>query len=281
MRSSTQWEEIDLELHDVMPRIGFGTYGRWKAEGIEAMLYALETGYRHLDTAQTYDTETEVGTALSRSGLNRADVFLTTKISTENYGKGQLIPSLEDSLNRLGVNQVDLTLLHWPSPNGTQPLAEYLEPLLEAQDRGLTRFIGVSNFTIALLDAARSIAGEGRIATNQIELNPLIQNRKLAQYCDDHGILVTCYQPIAHGRLGDDPMLVEIARRYDASPEQLALAFELAKGYAAIPTSGKRERIASNFAAQHLKLSPEDIALIETRDRNLRAIAPEWGPDWD
>jgi 2,5-diketo-D-gluconate reductase B len=264
-----------------MPRLGFGTYGRWKAEGIQAILCALETGYRHLDTAQTYDTEKEVGTALKQSGLPRADIFLTTKISTENYGNGRLIPSLETSLANLAVDQVDLTLLHWPSPNGIQPLAEYLEPLLEAQERGLTRFIGVSNFTIALLDEARSIAGEGRIATNQVELNPFIQNKKLAQYCIRNDILVTCYQPIAHGRLGGDPVLVEIAERYNAGPEQLALAFELAKGYAAIPTSGRPERIRSNFAAQRLNLSPDDIAQIETRDRNLRAIAPDWGPDWD
>ena len=145
-------EEIDLKLHDVMPRLGFGTYGRWKAEGVDAILSALETGYRHLDTAQTYDTESEVGTALGRSGLARTEVFLTTKISTDNYAAGRLIPSLETSLSHLGVEQVDLTLLHWPSPNGAQPLAQYLEPLLAAQDRGLTRFIGVSNFTIALLD---------------------------------------------------------------------------------------------------------------------------------
>ncbi|MCR6636460.1 aldo/keto reductase [Devosia sp.] len=270
-----------MKLHDVMPLLGFGTYGRWNEEGVEAILAALEIGYRHLDTAQTYDTESQVGTALQRSGLARSDVFLTTKISTENYGAGKLIPSLETSLGKLDVEQVDLTLLHWPSPNGAQPLGEYLEPLLEAQDRGLTRFIGVSNFTIALLEEARSIAGEGRISNNQIELNPFIQNKKLAQYCVEHDILVTCYQPIAHGHLGEDAVLVEMAKRYSVSPEQLALAFELAKGYAAIPTSGKVERIRSNFAAQQLILAPEDIALIETRDRNLRAIAPDWGPDWD
>ncbi|ODT75042.1 MAG: aldo/keto reductase [Pelagibacterium sp. SCN 64-44] len=270
-----------MKLQDVMPRLGFGTYGRWKEEGIDAILCALETGYRHLDTAQTYDTETEVGTALRRSGLARTEIFLTTKISTENYAEGALIPSLEASLDNLGVDQVDLTLLHWPSPNGKQPLAEYLEPLLAAQDRGLTRFIGVSNFTIALLEQAHEIAGKGRISTNQFELNPFIQNRKLANYCQSQDILVTCYQPIAKGRLGDDPVLVDMAGCYDASPEQLALAFELAKGYAAIPTSGKAERIRSNFAAQRLVLTSEDIAIIETRDRNQRAIAPDWGPDWD
>jgi 2,5-diketo-D-gluconate reductase B len=264
-----------------MPRLGFGTYGRWKADGTDAILCALETGYRHLDTAQTYDTEREVGVALRQSGLARDEVFLTTKISTDNYGQGRLLPSLEASLTNLGVQQVDLTLLHWPSPRGRQPLAEYLEPLLDAQDQGLTRFIGVSNFTIALLEQARGIAGKGRISTNQFELNPFMQNKKLADYCMKNNILVTCYQPIAKGRLGEDAVLVDMAGRHGASVEQLALAFELAKGYAAIPTSGRPERIRANFAATELTLPPEDIALIETRDRNLRAIDPEWGPDWD
>lgn len=270
-----------MNLQEVMPNLGFGTYGRWKDEGIAAILCALETGYRHLDTAQTYDTEREVGTALRRSGLARNEVFLTTKISTENYGEGKLIPSLEASLEALGASQVDLTLLHWPSPNGRQPLGSYLLPLLEAQDRGLTRFVGLSNFTIPLLDEAERIAGPGRIGNNQIELNPFIQNKKLARYCQERGIVVTCYQPIAHGRLGSDPVLSEIAARHGASVEQVAIAFELAMGYAAIPTSGKPERIRANFAARDLRLDAEDIARIQTLDRNQRSVDPDWGPDWD
>ena len=270
-----------MGIQDVMPRLGFGTYGRQEAEGIAAILTALETGYRHLDTAQTYDTEGEVGTAMRQSGLKRDEIFLTTKISTDNYGEGKLLPSLEQSLATLQVEQVDLTLLHWPSPHGKQALASYLEPLLEAQQRGLTRFIGVSNFTIALIDEAESIAGAGRIANNQVELNPLIQNTKLADYCARKGIMVTCYQPIAHGRLSGEPVLEEIARSHGASAEQIALAFELAKGYAAIPTSGKVERIRANFAAGRIALSADEIARIETLDRNERAIDPEWGPAWD
>jgi 2,5-diketo-D-gluconate reductase B len=270
-----------IMIQDFMPKLGFGTYGRWETEGIDAILCALETGYRHLDTAQTYNTEREVGTALRQSGLSRDNVFLTTKISTDNYDDGKLVPSLEASLEALGVAQVDLTLLHWPAPRGRLPLQTYLLPLLEAQDRGLTRFIGVSNFTIALLDEAERLAGPGRIANNQVELNPYIQNRKLANHCQEKGILVTCYQPIAHGRLSEDAVLAEIAAGHGASVEQVAIAFELAKGYAAIPTSGKVERIRANFAALKVNLGADEIARIETLDRNQRAIAPDWGPDWD
>lgn len=263
------------------PHLGFGTYGRRGAEGIAAISEALETGYRHIDTAQTYETEFEVGEAVQQSGLKREDVFLTTKISTENYAAGRLIDSLRVSLDTMQIDRVDLTLLHWPSPNGKQDLASYLLPLVDAQSQGLTQLIGVSNFPIAMLQEAEALIGPSKIATNQIELNPLIQNKKLARYCQEAGILVTCYQPMAHGRLGDEPTLREIAATHDASVEQVALAFELAKGYAAIPTSGKAERIRSNFAATNLSLSEDEIARIETCDRNQRAIDPDWGPAWD
>lgn len=264
-----------------IPRLGFGTFGRNGNEGVDAILTALETGYRHLDTAQTYHTEKEVGLAVSRSGIARDDIFITTKISTENYGQGALIPSLRESLDNLQIDQVDLTLLHWPAPNGRLPMAQYLEQLIDAQSAGLTKFIGVSNFTIALLQEAERLLGKGRLATNQFELHPFLQNRKLADYCQENGILVTCYLPIAHGTLAGDPVMEAIARSHGATVAQVALAFERRKGYAAIPTSGKPERIRENFASQHLELTAKDIARIETLDRNGRRINPDWGPAWD
>lgn len=266
---------------NLIPQLGFGTYGRNGESGVEAILCALATGYRHIDTAQTYDTEREVGRAVRKSGLKRDEVFVTTKISTENFGKGKVIPSLERSLNQLQLDQVDLALIHWPSPSGRQALAEYLSQLIEAQDRGLTRLIGVSNFTIALLDEATSIAGEGRIANNQFELNPWLQNTKLANQCKSKGIVVTCYLPIAKGAFRDDPVIAGIARSCGASVEQVVLAWEIAKGYCAIPTSGKAEHIRANFAAADLRLSPADIERIDGCDRGRRVINPSWGPDWD
>lgn len=269
----------EAERH--IPRMGYGTWARLGCEGVEAMLTALEVGYRHLDTAQSYGTEPMVGEALRRCGLPRQEIFVTTKIDTVNFGPGKLLPSLRRSLDQIGVDTVDLTLIHWPAPNGELALAVYLDQLLEAQDAGLTGLIGVSNFTTTLLEEAERRIGPGRIATNQIELNPLFKNRKVAAECRRRGILVTCYLPIAHGRLAAHPVLEAIGARHDASVEQVAIAWELAKGYAAIPTSSRRERIASNFAATKLSLSSDDMAVIDAVADGPRSIAPAWGPKWD
>ena len=264
-----------------IPHMGFGTYGRTGDAGIGAMLVALETGYRHLDTAQDYGTEKEVGQAVRHSGLKRAEIFLTTKIKTSNLGAGALVSSLRQSLENLQTDQLDLTLIHWPSPNNTVPLPVYIEQLAEAHSLGLTRLIGVSNFTIAMLEDARAILGDRKIANNQVELNPLMQNKKLARYCLKNGITVTCYLPIARGILGAVPVIAEIAARHGATPEQVALAFEFAKGYIAIPTSSRDDRIRSNYLATELVMSSADIAAIESVDRGQRVIDPDWGPDWD
>jgi 2,5-diketo-D-gluconate reductase B len=263
-----------------IPRLGFGTYGRSGTDGIGALEAALAAGYRHFDTAQSYNTESEVGAAIRSSGLARSEVWVTTKIDTPNFGPGRLIPSLEHSIERLALTP-DLTLIHWPSPNGELALPVYLDQIAEAKVRGLTREIGVSNFPIALLTEAEARLGKGEILTNQFELNPLFRNGPLAKFCQSKGILVTCYQPVAQGRIGTSPIAAAIAARHDVTVEQVALAWELAKGYAAIPTSSRTDRINSNFAALKLKLSEADIADIETLPQAARSIDPGWGPAWD
>jgi len=264
-----------------MPRLGFGTYGRTGPEGIAAILAALEVGYRHLDTAQTYDTEREVGEAVRRSGLPRDKVFITTKVAEENLGENQVIPSLERSLEALGLDHVDLALIHWPARKGGPAPDVYLHQIADAKKHGLARHIGVSNFTIAVIEEARSILGDGAILTNQVELNPWFRNRKLADHCNALGMVVTCYEPLARGKVGADPALRRIADKRGATPEQVALAWELAQGYAAIPTSRNPERIAQNFAAQEVTLSSDELAEIDRLDRGIRSIDPAWGPDWD
>ncbi len=264
-----------------MPLMGLGTYGRRGTEGIDAMLAALEIGYRHLDTAQSYNTERECGEALVRSGLQRGEVFITTKIDMPNFGAGKLIPSLRRSLDELGMDYVDLTLIHWPSPHEQVPLATYLEQLAEAQALGLTRTIGVSNFTIDLLRRSRTILGGVPIANNQVECHPYLQNRALVDFCDSAGIPVTAYQPIAHGALKGDPVLEPLASAKGCTVEQLAIAYALARGLAAIPASSKPERLATNFAAQQVALTPDDMATIASVDRGTRRIDPATAPAWD
>jgi 2,5-diketo-D-gluconate reductase B len=269
------------EQRDIPP-MGFGTFGRTGEAGIAAILHALETGYRHLDTAQSYGTQVECGEALRRSGLSRAEVFITTKVGDGNCRGGRLVPSLRKSLDELGIEQVDLTLIHWPvSPAGRLDMATYLPELAEAQELGLTRLIGVSNFTIADLEEARSILGAGKLATNQFERHPYLQNDRLVDHCGANGIAVTCYLPLARGACADDPVIEPIARRHGATAHQVALAFSLAQGHIVIPTSGRHERIEENFSAQQIRLTPDELIAIKSVDRGARQIDPVWAPAWD
>lgn len=265
-----------------IPVLGFGTFGRREAAGIAAIGYALEVGYRHLDTAQSYDTERECGEALRRSGINRSEIFLTTKVTSANSAPGRLIPSLEQSAGNLGVDAIDLTLIHWPvTSSGRLDMRSYLTELAEAQARGLTRLIGVSNFTIADLEEAKTILGPGRLANHQFERHPYLQNQKLVNYCQYNGISVTCYLPLARGRCAGDPVIETIAARHGKTPHQIALAFSLNQGLIVIPTSGKHERIKENFEASSIVLSPDELAAIAGQDKAERQIDPAWGPTWD
>lgn len=264
-----------------IPAIGLGTYRLQGRQAIDAVTTALELGYRHIDTAQMYANEAEVGQAVADSGVPREDVFVTTKIWTDNLGGDKLIPSLETSLSKLRLQQVDLTLIHWPSPDDEVPMEEYLNALLEAQQRGLTRLIGVSNFTIAQMRQAMEVVGAERLATNQIEIHPFLQNSKVAEFALQQNVHLTAYMPLARGKVQDDPLLQEIAEDHGATPAQVALAWLLQQGFAVIPSSSNPERLKSNLAARTLQLTPTDMAHISELDRNERMASPSFAPAWD
>lgn len=264
-----------------MPSIGAGTFRLQGQTAIDSVANALDLGYRHIDTAQIYGNESEVGTALANSGVARQDVFVTTKIWTEQLAGDALIPSLKESLRKLRLEQLDLTLIHWPSPGGAVPVAESMAALLEARELGLTRAIGVSNFTIALMQEAIHSVGAANIATNQVELHPYLQNGAVARFAREHGIAVTAYMPLAYGKVLDDAVIQAIAARLDATPAQVTLAWLLAKAYTVIPSSTRRENLAGNLAARELVLSPDDIAAIDALDRGERLVSPDFGPRWD
>lgn len=265
-----------------IPVFGVGTFRLTGQAAIDSVRNALEVGYRAIDTAQIYNNEADVGVAIEQSGLARESLYLTTKIWVENMSREKLIPSLRESLDKLRTDKVDLTLIHWPAPGkGTDP-RDYMTALAEAKAQGLTREIGVSNFNIALMRQAVEVVGHGEIATNQIELSPYLQNRAVAAYLKEQGIAVTSYMTLAYGKVLNDPLINAIARKHQATPAQVALAWALMCGYAVIPSSTKRENLASNLLAQGLVLDEEDMAAIASLDRNGREVSPEGlAPEWD
>jgi 2,5-diketo-D-gluconate reductase B len=264
-----------------IPQLGLGTFRLQGQQVIDSVRNGLELGYRHIDTAQIYGNEAEVGQALQASGVARDEVFVTTKIWTENLAGDKLIPSLKDSLHKLRLEQLDLTLIHWPSPGGAVPVAESMQALLEARTQGLTAAIGVSNFTNALLAQAIAAVSAANIATNQVELHPFLQNRSVAAFAREHGIHVTAYMPLAYGKALADPVIQSIAARLQATPAQVTLASLMAKGYAVIPSSTKRENLAANLGATGVTLSVADIAAIDALERGERLVSPDFGPAWD
>lgn len=265
-----------------IPQFGVGTFRLKGQTAIDSVKAALEVGYRAVDTAQIYDNEAEVGRAIAESAVPRDDMFITTKIWIDNLAADKLIPSLQASLEKLRTDYVDLTLIHWPSPGGAVPLSESLQALLDTRAQGLTRHIGVSNFTTALLGEAIAIAGRENIATNQVEISPYLQNRKLAAFAREQGIHLTSYMTLAYGKVVQDPVLKKIADRHRATSAQVALAWALHQGFSVIPSSTRRANLESNLKASSLRLDEADLAAIATLDCNERLANPEGiAPQWD
>lgn len=263
-----------------MPKIGLGTYGLTGADGIAAMQSAISLGYRHFDTAQSYGTEANVGTAIARSGRDRNEFFVTTKITGANLRR--IAGSIEESLETLQTDYADLVLIHWPAAGGNPPVSDYIGDLARIQDEGKARLIGVSNFTRRLVDEAIAEIGEGRLAVNQVERHLFLQNHKLADHCAERGIAITAYMPLVKGAVDSEPVVQAIAARHNASPGQIALAYLLALNSIVIPKSRSRERQAINLAASQIILDSTDMDRLAALDRGERHIdPPDLAPDWD
>ncbi|AFY03232.1 putative 2,5-diketo-D-gluconate reductase B [Bdellovibrio bacteriovorus str. Tiberius] len=241
----------------------------------------LELGYRHIDTAQIYDNEAEVGKVLTESKISRADVFLTTKIWTENLSKERLIPSLKESLQKLQTDYVDLVLIHWPSPEGKVPLAETLEALMQAKSQGLTKEIGVSNFPVSEMKKVVEIVGAKNIFTNQIEVHPYLQNRRLVDYLKSVGVTVTAYMPLAYGKVMKDEVLLKIADRHGVTAADVVLSWLMDQDMVVIPSSTKRQNLQKNLQARRGLLSAEEKELIARLDSAGRLANPPFAPEWD
>lgn len=268
--------------HTAIPEIGLGTFRLQGQVVIDSVTTGLDVGYRHIDTAQIYGNEADVGQAIAASAVPRGELFVTTKIWIENLQRDKLIPSLKDSLHKLRLEQLDLTLIHWPSPQDAIPVAETMAALAQAKAQGLTRAIGVSNFTNAQLRQAIDTVGASEIATQQVEIHPFLQNRKVVEFARSQGIHITAYMPLAYGKVMADPVIAAIAAKHGVTPAQVALSWSLQQGFAVIPSSTKRANLEANLHFQRITLSPDEMAQMATLERGERLANPDGlAPRWD
>jgi diketogulonate reductase-like aldo/keto reductase len=255
------------------------------AECVRATETALSLGYRHIDTAAMYANEVEVGNGIRSSGIRRSELFITTKVMAEQIGEGDLQRSAASSLKRLDLDYVDLLLFHWPNP--AIPLSISVKALCDAKKLALTRHIGVANFPTKLLEAAVVLAADHgeRLAANQCEYHPRLNQTKLLEACRANGIVFVSHTPLGHGRLLDDPTLVTVARRVGKTPAQVLLRWNIQQpGVVAIPKSAQPARLAENLQVFDFELSDEDMNyLFRMATAEGRMVYPVNTPvpDWD
>jgi 2,5-diketo-D-gluconate reductase B len=271
---------LKLSAHGAeIPAIGFGTSSLGDCG--EVVATALRLGYRHIDTAWKYGTERGVGEGIRASGVPRSEIFLTTKVSHEYLRADDFARSVDESLTNLGVDFVDLLLVHWPNPD--IPLREPIAALAKAKRAGLARHIGVANFNIALLDEAIRLCPEP-LVNLQAEYHAHLDQTKLTQACHQRGLIFTAYCPLGRGRLLHDPVLAEIAARKGRTLAQIALRWLIQQGnIIPIPRSSNAKRMAENLDIFDFALSADEMARIAARKRPDGRIADPAGraPAWD
>ena len=249
-----------------MPLLGLGVYDMYKAEAERAVADALEIGYRLIDTASMYENELEIGNAIKNAGVDRSDIFLTTKLNNTDHGYDQALNAFDDSLKKLGQDYVDLYLIHWPIKDGRAASWKALEKLY-ADKR--VKAIGVANYNITLLEELKSTANIVP-AVNQIEFSPWLFQEDLLNYCKTAGIQVQSYSPITRGLKFSDDRLVLLCNKYNGTPAQIVLNWHLQHGISTIPKSSKKERLIENFEATSFTLSNEDVKLMNGFNENFR-----------
>ena len=278
----------DITLNDGtwFPELGLGTYNLRGEEGVDAIVAAIGSGYRLLDTAVNYENEREVGEAVRRSGVDRDSLLVASKIPGRHHGRQEAVDSVRGSLGLLGLDRIDLHLIHWPNPS----VGKYVETwrgLIDAQQEGLVRSIGVSNFTERMIDELIEETGVVP-AVNQVELHPYFVQPALQRADAAHGIITQAWSPIGGitfypGPWGDerrnvmqDPLLADIAAAHGKTPAQVMLGWHLQQGRSAIPKSTNPARIAENFDVFDLELSAAELEAIDGLDTGVRS-----GPDPD
>jgi diketogulonate reductase-like aldo/keto reductase len=270
-----------LEAHGAkMPAIGYGTM-EFPGRATELVTHAINIGYRHIDTARKYGTEEQVGEGIRASGIARGELWVTTKVTELDAREADFLRSAETSLKALRLDYVDLLLVHWPQPK--VPFTETLGALAKAKRSGMTRHIGVSNFTLAMLEEAVRVCPEPLI-TNQIEYHAYLPQDRMLAALKRHGMILTAYCPVARGQLLDDPVIGEIAKALGKTPAQICLRWLVQQPMvAAVPRALEEAHIAENLAVFDFALGDQEMQRISAlRRRNVRiADPPERAPKWD
>jgi 2,5-diketo-D-gluconate reductase B len=260
-----------------VPALGFGTFELKGDTCHKAVIKALETGYRHIDTARMYNNEAEVGEAIQDAKIPREDLFLTSKVWWEDLSPHAIRKAIETSLKQLQTDYLDLALIHWPNPKFS--LEESIETLQVFQDAGKIRHFGVSNFPAVHFHEA---VGYGDIFCNQVEYHPLLKQDTVLNTVRDHGAALTAYAPLAQGEAIGYPELESLADKHGKSSEQVALRWLIEQdNVLAIPRSSNPKDIESNFDIFDFELDAEDKAVIEKLPKNQRQINPSFAPEWD
>lgn len=262
-----------------IPAIGLGTWelrGRTCARLVEQ---ALRFGYRHIDTAQMYENEREVGEGLRASGVDRNDVFVTTKVWTTHFAPNDLERSVKESLKQLRLAQIDLVLLHWPNPR--IPLSETLSALANVRRLGMTRHIGVSNFTVALIEQAAALCPEPLVC-NQVEYHPYLDQAKVLETCRSHDMALVAYSPVAKGRIKNDETLARIGAAYGKTAAQVCLRWLVQQNVAAIPRTSRIERLSENIEIFDFALTDDEMTRISAMG-SVKGRLTDFGfaPKWD
>lgn len=262
---------LDLPGGVRMPQLGLGTW-ELRGEACERSVgEALALGYRHIDTAEGYGNEERIGAAIRAADVDRDALFLTSKVWRDHLTRDGVRDACYGSLERLGVDYLDLLLVHWPNSDiAMAATAAGFDDLLKAQR---IRAWGVSNFTPAHL---RELEGRDDVATNQVELHPYFRQDEMVAFCQERGIPITAYSPLAKGRVGDDPVLREIGAAHQATPAQVALRWSTQRGRVVIPKAASRRHLEENLGALDLELSEKELEAIERRPQSERIVDGDW-----
>lgn len=276
--------EVELNNHTFMPQVGFGTYKIVPEQASDAVYTAISYGYRHIDTAQLYFNEAEVGQGIGKAiadGLvSREQLYVTTKLNNNNHAPADVDRSFDESLAKLGCDYVDLFLVHWPMPNRADlDMVATWKAMTKLLEDGRLRSIGVSNFLPEHIERISQATGVMPV-NNQIELHPQFMNRSSADYCRQHGIAVTAWSPLARGRVFDTPQVTTVAQQLGVTPAQAVLRWHIQLGNVVIPKSVTPARIAANLDIDGFELSSQQMELISSLDQGEAGRSGKH-PDYD